>query len=238
MTEVMVSPVETALENQRIGSLQIRVVALWLGADLRRVRRQLHLHRRPVADARVEPAGPRIHGRLLVVEHRDSAGGDISRADRGPCRAQAAADRQPRDLRPCLFGQRLCGLASRVDDLEILHRSRHRRRISGSRLADRRLRPAPPPRIDDHGELHGSTDRRVSLRSNGRRTAADLRMAEHLRDRRHRAAVDRGGTGAMAARVAAFSGGKEQAIAASGRTAAAPRHREGEPSWRCSISEC
>jgi hypothetical protein len=41
----------------------------------------------------------------------------------------------------------------------------------------------------------------------------------------------------MAARVAAFSGGKEQAIAASGRTAAAPRHREGEPSWRCSISE-
>ena len=28
MTETMVSPVETALENQRIGSLQIRVVAL------------------------------------------------------------------------------------------------------------------------------------------------------------------------------------------------------------------
>ena len=96
----------------------------------------------------------------------------VGRADRRPLRAQAAADRQPDDLRRGLAAERV-----RRPSLGMLTILRFFTGLgigggfSGRGRADRRLHAAAPARADDHGQLYRRADRRVSRRP-GRRACA------------------------------------------------------------------
>ena len=71
MAETAVSAVETALENQRIGGLQIRVAAICRlvqmcdGYDVNSIGLV-----GAVVDPRLEPAAAGLHDGVSVVEHR------------------------------------------------------------------------------------------------------------------------------------------------------------------------
>jgi hypothetical protein len=166
MADTAVSAVETALENQRIGSLQIRVVVLCTaGADLRRLRRQLDRLGGAVADQGVGPAAAGIHASVSVVEHRHHG----RRAVAGPIgdriRPQAAC---------CSISLTIFGVASLLSatagSLDALKLWRFFTGLgigggfAGAASLTGDYTPAPPARDDDHGQLHRRADRRLCRR--------------------------------------------------------------------------
>ena len=182
MAEAALSPTETALENQRIGSLQLRVAALCTlvqicdGYDINSIGCV-----GAVADPQLAPAAAGVYDGISVVEHRHHGRRPVGGADRRPLRAPTAVDREPCDLRPRLAVERLCRLARDAERSALFYRARDRRRVSGSGDLDRRLCAAPAARDDDHGELYRGADRRLSRRPDrGAAAAPRLSVAGHL----------------------------------------------------------
>ena len=226
MPETASSAAEAALENQKIGSLQLRVAALCTlvqicdGYDLNSVAwavpsliRAWHL----------PPA-------LFTTAFLWSSIGIMV----GALSAGPIGDRFGR--RPLLLGSlTIFGIASlltasagsleHADAVAVLHRHRHWRRLFRRGRVDRRLHAASAARDHDHGHLHRRAGGWLHRRPARRGAAAAFRLAGDLRAGRRVPAGAGGGAGRLAAGVAALPGQEAKPVAASDGVAAAPRHR-------------
>jgi MFS family permease len=201
------SSIETAIENQPLGGLQIRVTAICAliqmcdGYDVGSIGWAV-----PSLTHAWHVAPPAFALAFLWSNLGVMAGALAS----GPI-----GDRFGR--KPLLLGSiAIFGLASLasafapslgvLSGLRVLHRARDRRRVYGDDRTDRRLHAAAAARDDDHGDLHRSAARRFSRRS-GRGLAATpgFRLAGHLFDRRRVPARAAAGHGIMAAGIATLS---------------------------------
>ena len=228
MAEMAVSTVETALENQRIGGLQIRVVILCGlvqmcdGYDLNAIAWAV-----PSLIKAWQLPPPAFTTAFLWSSIGIMVGALVGGPARRPFRTQAVAGRQPDPVRRRLAVERLCRFA-RGDGLAALfHRGRDRRRVLGGGVADRRLHPGAAARADDHGELYRRAARRLSRRPARRAVAAAFRLAGDLCSRRLVPAGAGRGAGGVAAGIAAVPDGAGQPVAA--RPGAAAAARPGRP---------
>ena len=155
MTERRMSATEAALENQRLGGLQMRVAALCTlvqicdGYDLNSVAwavpsliRQWHLPPSAFTMA------------FLWSSIGIMVGRAFRRPDRRSFRPPTAVAGQPDDFRHRLVAQRVRRFARHADGVAVFHRARHRRRVFGGGGVDRRLHAASPARDDDHGDIY------------------------------------------------------------------------------------
>ena len=155
MAETAFSAAETALENQRIGGLQIRVAALCTlvqicdGYDLNSVAwavpSLIHAWHLPP---------PAFTIAFLWSSIGILVGALVRRTDRRPLRPPAAAAGSLTIFGIASLAHRFGRLAWHAEPLALLHRARHRRRIFRGRRVDRRLRTASAARDDDHGDVH------------------------------------------------------------------------------------
>lgn len=205
MADTVVSAVEHALENQRIGGLQIRVIAL---CSLVQICDAFDVNSIGVVVPSLTHVWNLPGPAFTVAFLWSSIGilvGALSAGPIGSRRTAAAAAGQLDDIWHCFAAQRLCELVADADDIALFHWARHRRRLSWRGLADRRLRAAAAPRAAHYDQLYRRAGRRLYLRPTRRGAAAAFRVAEHLRRGRHRATADRCGTDHVAAGVAALS---------------------------------
>ena len=186
MAETVVSATEHALENQRLGGLQIRVAAICgliqmcdgydVGSIGWAVPSLTHAwHIAPPAFALAF-----LWSNIGVMVGALSAGPIGDRLG-----TQAAAADQRRALWTRLTGKCCCPLARLLGRDAIYYRGRNCRGVCRDGGADRRLRAAAPARDDDHGDVYRSADRRLSRRVGGfLPTARRVRLADHLYHRR------------------------------------------------------
>ena len=178
MAEIAVSATETALENQRIGALQIRVVALCTliqmcdGYDISAIGWAV-----PSLTHAWNMPGPAFTHRLPVVECRHPGRRAGRRADRRPLRAQAAAAGQHRAVRPRLAAQRLCRLLPILAVLRFFTGLGIGGAFAGTVALTGDYTPQRRRATDDHGDLHRRAARRVSGRPDRRAAAAGIRLA-------------------------------------------------------------
>ena len=201
MAETSFSAIEHALENQRLGSLQIRVAVICgliqmcdgydvgsIGWSVPSLTHAWHIAPPAFALAFLWSNIGVMAGALLAGPIGDRFG-------RKPLLMMSVT----------LFG--IASLASAVSpSLGFLAGTRfftgagHCRRVCRNRGADRRLHAAAAARDDDHADLHRGAARRLRRRS-GRVPAAArrVRLADHLRHRRRLPAGAAGDHGSMAA---------------------------------------
>ena len=226
MAQTTVSAAEAALENQRIGGLQLRVAALCTlvqicdGYDLNSVAwavpsliKAWHLPPPMFTTAFLWSSIGILVGAL-------SAGPIGDRFGRRPLLLASLT----------IFGIGLAAerdgrLDRHAEPLALLHRDRHRRWLFRRRRADRRLRAAPPARDDDHGDVHRRAPGRLFGRPDRRGAARALRLAGDLRPGRRVPAGPGAGAGAVAAGIAAIPGQEAEPVTEPGRVASPPRHR-------------
>jgi len=202
------SATESALENQRIGGLQIRVAALCAliqicdGYDINSIGVTV-----PALTHAWNLPGPAFTQAFLW----SSIGIMVGALSAGPI-----GDRVGR--KPLLLASlTIFGLASLLSafagSLFVLSILRFFTGMGiggafpGAATLSGRLCAAAIPRDDDHGDLHRGADWRVCVRSAGRAAAAQFRLAECFPGRRCRAAVDGAGAGVVAPRVASLPRG-------------------------------
>ena len=163
MAQATVSAAEAALENQRIGGLQLRVAAL---CTLVQICDGYDLNAVAWAVPSLIKAWHLPPSMFTMAFLWSSIGIMVGALSAGPI-----GDRFGR--RPLLLASlTIFGMASllsatadslaMLSRLALLHRARHRRWLLRRRRVDRRLRAAPPARDDDHGDVHRRAAGRLS----------------------------------------------------------------------------
>ena len=228
MAVAALSATEAALENQRLGGLQLRVAALCTlvqmcdGYDLNSVAwavpsliRDWHLPPSTFAMAFLWSSIGIMVGAL-------SAGPIGDRFGRRPLLLASLT----------IFGiasllSAVAGVARHAEPVAVLHWDRHRGWLFRCGRVDRRLRAAPSARDDDYGYVYRRAPGRLPRWADRGIAARGMGLAHDLRPGRCIPVGSVAGAGAVAAGIAAVSGSQAEFIAAQRRPAPTPRHHFG-----------